>query len=153
MKPELGFHVVTLLFVLTCYSYGFPEVNIGILPGATGTQRFPRLTSLKLALDIIPTGRRIQAEEALKHGAIDQVTFTIGDIIPTGRRIQAEEALKHRAIDQVTFTIGDIIPTGRRIQAEEALKHRAIDQVTFTIGDIIPTCRRIQAERLSNTGP
>ena len=64
-------------------------MNIGILPGATGTQRFPRLTSLKLALDIIPTGRRIQAEEALKHGAIDQVTFTIGDIIPTGQRIQA----------------------------------------------------------------
>ena len=54
--------------------FGFPEVDIGILPGATGTQRYPRLVGLKAALDIIPTGRRITAQEALKLGAIDKVT-------------------------------------------------------------------------------
>lgn len=53
--------------------FGFPEVDIGILPGATGTQRFPRLVGLKASLDLIPSGRRIGSKEALAIGAIDKV--------------------------------------------------------------------------------
>ena len=54
--------------------FGFPEVDLGILPAATGTQRFPRLAGLAAALDLIPTGRRIGPKEALKMGAIDKVS-------------------------------------------------------------------------------
>jgi len=53
--------------------FGFPEVDLGILPGAHGTQRFPRLTGLQFALEVIPTGKRFDARTALKHGVIDQV--------------------------------------------------------------------------------
>ncbi|CAD5119793.1 DgyrCDS8380 [Dimorphilus gyrociliatus] len=53
--------------------FAFPEVNLGILPGATGTQRFPRLTSLRFALDIIPSGRVFSAEEAFDNSAVDKI--------------------------------------------------------------------------------
>ncbi|NKX43807.1 3-hydroxyacyl-CoA dehydrogenase NAD-binding domain-containing protein [Roseicyclus persicicus] len=53
---------------------GFPEVTLGILPGAGGTQRAPRLIGVAAALDLITTGRRIGAEEALALGLVDQVT-------------------------------------------------------------------------------
>ena len=43
---------------------GLPEVQIGILPGAGGTQRLPRLIGPKAALDMIVTGRHVPAEEA-----------------------------------------------------------------------------------------
>ena len=53
---------------------GFPEVELGILPAWCGTQRLPRLASLQLALDIIPTGRRMRIQEAVKNGIVDKVS-------------------------------------------------------------------------------
>ena len=52
----------------------FPEVELGILPAWCGTQRLPRLASLQLALDIIPTGRRMRIQEAVKNGIVDKVS-------------------------------------------------------------------------------
>ncbi|NWX10933.1 ECHP enzyme, partial [Caloenas nicobarica] len=52
---------------------GLPEVTVGLLPGAEGTQRLPRLIGLPAALDIITTGRHILATEALKLGLVDEV--------------------------------------------------------------------------------
>jgi len=53
---------------------GLPEVTLGILPGAGGTQRAPRLAGISYALDMITTGRQVSAEEALEHGLIDRIT-------------------------------------------------------------------------------
>ncbi|SNT73045.1 3-hydroxyacyl-CoA dehydrogenase NAD-binding domain-containing protein [Paracoccus seriniphilus] len=52
---------------------GLPEVTLGILPGAGGTQRLPRLVGLAPAVDLITSARRIGAEEALKIGLIDRI--------------------------------------------------------------------------------
>jgi 3-hydroxyacyl-CoA dehydrogenase len=52
---------------------GLPEVLLGILPGAGGTQRLPRLTGTQAALDIITTGRHVGATEALELGIIDKI--------------------------------------------------------------------------------
>ena len=52
---------------------GLPEVLIGILPGAGGTQRLPRLIGPKAALEMITSGRHVPAEEAHKLGIIDEL--------------------------------------------------------------------------------
>lgn len=52
---------------------GMPEVNLGLTPGAGGTQRLPRLIGLPEALDIVTNGRPITAQQALKLGAIDAI--------------------------------------------------------------------------------
>jgi len=52
---------------------GFPEVTLGILPGAGGTQRAPRLAGVPASLDLIATGKRIGADEALDLGLIDRI--------------------------------------------------------------------------------
>ncbi|WP_105384436.1 3-hydroxyacyl-CoA dehydrogenase NAD-binding domain-containing protein [Neorhizobium alkalisoli] len=52
---------------------GLPEVKLGIVPGAGGTQRLPRLIGIPSALDLITSGRSVKAEEALKLGIIDLV--------------------------------------------------------------------------------
>lgn len=52
---------------------GQPEVQIGLIPGAGGTQRLPRLVGLPDALQMITTGQPITAEEGLKKGLIDEV--------------------------------------------------------------------------------
>ncbi|RYY88565.1 MAG: enoyl-CoA hydratase, partial [Comamonadaceae bacterium] len=52
---------------------GLPEVKLGILPGSLGTQRLPRLTGARLALDMIASGRSIGAEAAREAGIVDEV--------------------------------------------------------------------------------
>ncbi|MDX1485924.1 MAG: enoyl-CoA hydratase-related protein, partial [Alphaproteobacteria bacterium] len=52
---------------------GLPEVTLGIIPGAGGTQRLPRLVGFEAALDLITTGRQAGAEEAAEIGLVDAV--------------------------------------------------------------------------------
>lgn len=52
---------------------GFPEVSLGLLPGAGGTQRAPRLIGIPAALDLITSARRIEAKEALSLGLVDRI--------------------------------------------------------------------------------
>ena len=52
---------------------GQPEVQIGLIPGAGGTQRLPRLIGLPNALEMITTGKPIQSEQALQRGVVDEV--------------------------------------------------------------------------------
>jgi 3-hydroxyacyl-CoA dehydrogenase len=52
---------------------GQPEVNLGIIPGAEGTQRLPRLVGVAAAVDLCVSGKPIRAPEALKIGLIDRV--------------------------------------------------------------------------------
>jgi E-phenylitaconyl-CoA hydratase len=54
-------------------TFGLPEVTRGIIPGAGGTQRLPRLVGPERALDLILTGRRIDAAEAERMGLVTRV--------------------------------------------------------------------------------
>jgi enoyl-CoA hydratase len=53
--------------------FGQPEVNLGLIPGAGGTQRLPRLVGRGKALDLILSGEMVGAAEALKIGLADRV--------------------------------------------------------------------------------
>lgn len=52
---------------------GFPEVHLGVVPGAGGTQRLPRLVGLQKSLDMIVTGKAVDAEFALAAGIVDLI--------------------------------------------------------------------------------
>ena len=58
---------------------GLPEVKLGLLPGAGGTQRLPRLIGAKAALDMIVGGNPVKAKDAYKVGIVDEVVG--GDLL------------------------------------------------------------------------
>jgi enoyl-CoA hydratase len=63
-------------FRLLCngpYHFGLPETNVGIIPGAGGTQRFTRLLGIARALDLILHGQRLSPQEALSVGLAHRV--------------------------------------------------------------------------------
>src|SRR5438128_1088994 len=62
--------------------FGLPEVKLGLLPGAGGTQRLPRVVGPQKALSMIVSGDPIRADEALKVGLIDEIVD--GDLTAAG---------------------------------------------------------------------
>ncbi len=52
---------------------GLPEVQLGLIPGAGGTQRLPRLIGIANALDLILTGKKVRPRKALRSGLVDEV--------------------------------------------------------------------------------
>lgn len=88
---------------------GLPEVKLGILPGAGGTQRLPRLIGRSKALQILLTGDSLTAQEALETGIVDQVV-PLSELHETcmslAKRIAQNAPLAVKAIkDSVTVGI------------------------------------------------
>jgi 3-hydroxyacyl-CoA dehydrogenase len=73
--------------------FGLPEVKLGLLPGAGGTQRLPRVVGVEKALGMMVSGDPIRADEALKTGLIDEIVE--GDLAAAGVAF-AEKVLSER---------------------------------------------------------
>ena len=66
--------------------FGLPEVHVGVIPGAGGTQRLPRLVGVRKALDMILTGKPIRALEAKKLGLVDGMTNDKESLIEAAKK-------------------------------------------------------------------
>jgi enoyl-CoA hydratase/carnithine racemase len=60
-------------FAATDARLGQPEIHLGVIPGAGGTQRLPRLIGTSRARELVYSGRQVDAEEALRIGLVDRV--------------------------------------------------------------------------------
>tara|TARA_B100001113_G_scaffold137350_1_gene112717 strand:+ start:543 stop:2618 length:2076 start_codon:yes stop_codon:yes gene_type:complete len=84
---------------------GLPEVNLGLLPGAGGTQRLPRLVGVEQALKMVTSGLHLPAEQCLQSGLIDKLANTdnlLNDSISFAKEIIEENRplKKVRDIDE-----------------------------------------------------
>jgi enoyl-CoA hydratase len=72
---------------------GQPEINLGIFPGWGGSVRLARVTSLAYAKELIFTGRMVEADEALRHGLLNEVVEP-EELVPRALELAAELASK-----------------------------------------------------------
>jgi len=84
---------------------GIPEVQLGLLPGGSGTQRLPRLVDLPIALDLALTGKQIPAKKALKIGLVsdiasESIILDIAEkLVLTGKPAPRKQSLKDKAMN------------------------------------------------------
>ncbi|MFD2112560.1 enoyl-CoA hydratase/isomerase family protein [Thiorhodococcus fuscus] len=71
--------------------FGHPEVRVGTMPGAGGTQRLPRLLGMAKALDLLLSGRRMDAREAERSGLVSRVVAT-ERLLEEGRHLVTDMA-------------------------------------------------------------
>ncbi|HIE4293300.1 enoyl-CoA hydratase/isomerase family protein [Stenotrophomonas maltophilia] len=88
-------------------SFGQPETKLGIIPGFGGTQRLPRLIGKSRAMDIILTGRKVNAQEARMFGLVNYV-------VPDDKLVSASEELLN------TIFANAPVATGLAMQAINA---------------------------------
>jgi enoyl-CoA hydratase/long-chain 3-hydroxyacyl-CoA dehydrogenase len=67
---------------------------LGLLPGAGGTQRLPKLTSLPNALDMMLTGRTVKADKAKKLGIVDTLIDPLGPGVKPAEQMYVNQGLK-----------------------------------------------------------
>jgi 3-hydroxyacyl-CoA dehydrogenase len=79
--------------------FGLPEVKLGILPGAGGTQRLPRVVGVPKALSMIVSGDPIGADEALKVGLIDEIVD--GDLAAAGAAFAEKIVREKRPLKKI----------------------------------------------------
>lgn len=143
---------------------GQPEVQIGLIPGAGGTQRLPRLVGLPDALQMIATGQPISAEEGLKKGCMDEVVPSeslIGKALEVAQRfIQGELKQKDRITrfrkDKLpNFVSKKMIISYARGEAEKKGKgyiapFKAIEAMERGLSDDFEADLKIEAELFSD---
>jgi 3-hydroxyacyl-CoA dehydrogenase len=79
---------------------GLPEINLGLIPGAGGTQRLPRLVGPEKALELITSGKPVDAESAHRMGLIDALAVE-GSLLDTAVAFAERAAAEGRALRKV----------------------------------------------------
>jgi 3-hydroxyacyl-CoA dehydrogenase len=115
---------------------GLPEVKLGLLPGAGGTQRFTRLAGPEAALEAITSGSQIPAERALALGLVDEISSgaTLDDDAPVGA-MEARGAVAHDSLAH--SVLSDAIKFARRA-ARDRTPLRLASDLTERVTNIPP---------------
>ncbi|MCR9072834.1 MAG: 3-hydroxyacyl-CoA dehydrogenase NAD-binding domain-containing protein [Alphaproteobacteria bacterium] len=84
---------------------GLPEVTLGILPGAGGTQRMPRVAGVSKALELIVSGRLVSEKEAYESGIVDElvdgdVDTVIAAAVAAAERLAKSDSAPRRSCDR-----------------------------------------------------
>ena len=116
-------------------SLGLPEVQLGLIPAAGGTQRLPRLIGLSNALPLMLTGRNLRAKKALKMGLVDEVVMQQGmkdvvirkavDLVEKGVKAPArkkKKGLQQKILDATLNRFLNEMPMGHRVVFSQARK-------------------------------
>ncbi|UCH10787.1 MAG: enoyl-CoA hydratase/isomerase family protein [Fidelibacterota bacterium] len=112
---------------------GQPEVNLGVMAGFGGSQRLPRLVGKGVALEMLTTGRVLDATEALRVGLVNAVT-TAEELLPTC--IKIGEQIAGKAPRAVALTL-EAVNRGLNMTLEEGLNLEAqLFALTFTTEDM-----------------
>ncbi|THT96301.1 3-hydroxyacyl-CoA dehydrogenase [Lampropedia puyangensis] len=84
---------------------GLPEVTLGMIPGAGGTQRLPRLVGMPRAIEMVGTGERITARQAQAIGLVDAVVESVDDLLQTAIERASHLGGKRRVREMAVPTV------------------------------------------------
>lgn len=106
---------------------GLPEVMLGVLPGSGGTQRLPRLIGIPAALDLMLTGKHLNAQKARRLGLVDDVapaTILLPSAIALAKKLRSTRPVRNNAslfsVKGLTKLALEDNPLGRRILFQQA---------------------------------
>ena len=125
---------------------GLPEIKLGLLPGAGGTQRLPRAIGAQDALDMMLKGRNVKSDEATSKGLLDEVVDSPEHLLDAALKIANAAPLGKRRISQRRVELGKgisaqaaafvVSQAHKMVPAEDAgglAAHKLIDAVEASV--------------------
>lgn len=113
---------------------GLPEVGLGLIPGAGGTIRLPRLVAPDVALDMVAGGKPVGAIRAREIGLVDEVV--------TGDPLEAAKTLLHRGVSPRPTRANEVRPTHPKAFDAAAKRWRARARGQVSIKEAVEAMRR-----------
>ena len=113
---------------LSTAQVGQPEVKLGLIPGAAGTQRLPRLAGVARAVEMCTSGNPVKAEEALKFGIVDRLIEDdlLAGAVAFAREVAGEAAPKTRERDEKLGNVADNVQIFASARETAAKKQRGL---------------------------
>ncbi len=128
--------------------FGLPEVTLGLIPGAGGTQRLPRLVGRGRALDIMLTARQVSAEEAVAIGLVDRLAD--GDVLKEALALAAELVTSSRPAQ---LAVVRAVNAAFELPPDEGFRYEALlEQRLFEDGEAAEGIRAFIAKRPPDFG-
>lgn len=120
---------------------GFPEINLGLLPGAGGTQRMPRLIGAPTALEMMLSGESIGFERASELGIVDAplVDASVDSALEYARGLVGRGAPVRRLRD-LTVSTTDYAAGSNAVVARMPARHRVLDAVPAIVACVSAAC-------------
>ncbi len=128
---------------------GLPEVKLGIVPGAGGTQRLPRLIGIPAALDLITSGRSVRAQEALSLGIVDEIASEdlVAAAVATARELPGKPLRRTREMTIAVADPADIEKASARILAKARGQKAPAEAVRLVTSSTRPFLEGLADER------
>ena len=113
---------------LSTAQVGQPEVKLGLIPGAAGTQRLPRLAGVARAVEMCTSGNPVKAEEALKFGIVDRLIEDdlLAGAVAFAREVAGKSAPKTRERDEKLGNMEDNVQIFSSARETAAKKQRGL---------------------------
>jgi 3-hydroxyacyl-CoA dehydrogenase len=113
---------------LSTAQVGQPEVKLGLIPGAAGTQRLPRLAGVARAVEMCTSGNPVKAEEALKFGIVDRLIEDdlLAGAVAFAREVAGKSAPKTRERDEKLGNVADNVQIFSSARETAAKKQRGL---------------------------
>ena len=113
---------------LSTAQVGQPEVKLGLIPGAAGTQRLPRLAGVARAVEMCTSGNPVKAEEALKFGIVDRLIEDdlLAGAVAFAREVAGKSAPKTRERDEKLGNVADNVQIFASARETAAKKQRGL---------------------------
>ncbi|CAO1614468.1 unnamed protein product [Sympodiomycopsis kandeliae] len=114
-------------------NFGQPEINLGVIPGAGGSQRLTKALGKSLSMELVLTGRNLGAQEALQHGLISRVVPEDQDVVAEAVKVATTIGKKSQVAVQAAK---EAVNASYELNLQEGLRfERRLFQALFATKD------------------
>lgn len=144
---------------------GLPEVTLGLMPGAGGTVRLPKLIGVEAALPLLMEGKQLRVNDALKMGLIDKVVDSEDELLEAAKAFIESNSPSHQPWDKKSYRMPGVSPRSpsfamklaiapsvlrKKTQGRYPAPEKILESVAESLSTSLETAIQIETDKFCN---